>query len=209
MARQRQVNSVKGEGAGGARATALDKVTLFGYVLMFVVGVLIFRSVVWPAPSPIIHTELESGIHVTLVVVAPTAEPPEEMVAIFQEAVAALGHAVREEGMFFSTIGISDDWSVARGLDLLSSFGHFDEVIVGRNWFNSGIMMFVNDLEGPAVVPQLVVVRQEKTIVRGGPWVYGPIEELARTAGLSEMSNWAARGFPIEPSGFSGSARHP
>lgn len=190
---------------GGPRSTTIDTVTLAAYVLMLIGGAWAFRSVVWPEPTPIIHTELQSGIHVTLVVVAPTATPPDEMVAIVRDATAAVGQAVRNAGMLFSTIGVSDDWSVERSLDLLNSFGHFDEVIVGRNWFNSGIMMFISDLEGPPVVPQIVVIRQRKTRSdsRVVPWTHGPIEELARAAGLAEMSNWAAQGFAIEPDGFS------
>ena len=165
--------------------------------MILIVGARVFISAVWPEPGPIIHTERKSGIHVTLIVIAPTSRPPDEMITIVKDATAAVGQATQNSGMYFSTLGVSDDWSVARGLDLLNSFGSFDEVIVGRNWFNSGIMMFVDNLEGPTVVPQIVVVRQEKTI-REGPWGYGPMVELARAAGLDQMSDWAARGFPLE-----------
>lgn len=196
-------------GQGGPRSKETDRVTLFVYVLVLIVCAWFFRSAVWPEPSPLIHTELRSGVHVTLVVVAPTSKPPTEMVTIVKDATVAVGEAAQNAGMFFSTIGVSDDWSVERGLDLLSSFGHFDEVIVGRNWFNSGIMLFVDGLGGRAAVPQIVVVRQEKTIRDGPPWAYGPMEELARVAGLAEISDWAARGFPIEPSGLSAGLSSP
>ena len=205
--RQNAVPSARRSGDSRPRAAATDRATLFAYVLMLIAGTWFFRSAVWPEPSPTIHTERKPGIHVTLVVVAPTAKPPDEMVAIVEDAIAAVGQSTRDAGMFFSTIGVSDDWSVERGLGLLRAFGHFDEVIVGRNWFNSGIVMFVEGLEGPAVVPQIVVVRQKKTIIEGR-WTYGPMEELARAPGLAEMSKWAMSGFPIERTGVSTSPSH-
>ena len=184
----------------GPKVTAIDKATLVVYALMLCVGGWVFTSTVWPEPSPVIHTQRESGTHVTLVVVAPTSQPSKEMVTVVHEATNAVGRAARDAGMLFSTIGVSDDWSVERGLGLLSTFGHFDEVIVGRNWFNSGIMLFVDALGGPQAVPQIVVVRQEK-VIRKGSWRYGPMEELARAVGQGGMLAWAAGGFPVEAIG--------
>ena len=178
------------------RVALVERATLAGYALLLCVGGWVFKSAVWPEPSPVIHTQRQSGTHMTLVVVAPTSKPSEAMGALVQEATAAMEQAARDAGMLFSTIGVSDDWSVERGLELLSALGHFDEIIVGRNWFNSGIMLFVDGLGGPPAVPQIVVVGQEKEI-RSGPWYYGPMEELARAVGRDEMSAWAERGFPV------------
>ncbi len=176
-------------------------VALAGYALLLLACGWAFKSAVWPAREPAPFTRLEAGTHATLVLIAPTSKPTRELASAVKGATAALAERTNQAGLRFSTVGISDDWSVTRGMKILEEFGRFDEVIVGRNWFNSGVVRFIDEMNGPPVVPQLLVVRQEKRIDQDR-WTSGPVAELVRVVGKTEIRSWAARGFPV-PLGIS------
>jgi hypothetical protein len=101
-----------------------------------------------------------------------------------------------EAGAYYSTVGVSDEWSTARAWGLLKEFGPFDEISVGRNWLNTGVKRFVTDLAGEAVVPQVVVIAEDVR-VDTLPFVYGKPVELLRVVGVDGMRAWASAGFLV------------
>ena len=75
----------------------------------------------------------------------------------------------------------------------LGEFGTFDEVIVGRNWFNTGIERYVTQPGAMEVVPQVVVTLQEKRIDTT-PLQYGESRELIRLVGSAALKQWGRSG---------------
>lgn len=151
-------------------------------------GVAIAWRDVFPPPRVAVDTKLRSGTHLTLVVIAPTA-PNERFSATVGEGLNALRDATVSKGLIFGTIGVSDNWSVKKGLADLADIGPFDEVIVGRNWLNLGVQEYINRIGARAAVPQVIILVQTVR-VDTIPFVYGDVTELARFVGLGELEAW-------------------
>ncbi len=64
-----------------------------------------------------------------------------------RNAVKAAARVVRqraeETGADAVTVGVSIDWAVELGSKHLARYGEFDEIIVGRNWFNTGARPYI------------------------------------------------------------------
>lgn len=163
---------------------------------LFVAGViLVTREIMEPGP-PVIDTQVTSGVHLTFVVVAPTGLPSPEYVDAVKAARTAYKRASTEAGCHFSTVGISQQWYLDEGLDALRRFGHFDEVIVGRGWFNSGLQRYVTDLESIVRIPQVAAVLEEIE-VKETWWKSTGSQEVARHFGESGLVAWQREGSPI------------
>lgn len=143
------------------------------------------------------NTTLTTGTHVTLVLLAPTGPPDRAYVSHVVAAKDAVRDLARESGYFFTTVGISDMWNPTRGVEQLARFGDFDEIIAGRNWLNTGIKAYIDDLIAPAAVPQVIVTCRD-VVVDAVPYQYGPMIELVRVLGRTELRSWAQSGFPVQ-----------
>lgn len=169
-------------------------------IMAVVAGVVVWNEFRTPAPVNI-DTELETGTHLTLAFVAPTSPGTDVLVESVQAAKVAMRERASLRGYYYSTVGVSDDWSVERGLQILNDFGPFDEVVVGRNWFNLGVTEFISMMGGRPAVPQIVVtLRYVRTDTI--PFVYGEPVELARLVGHSEVEDWVGGGFRTTEDGF-------
>lgn len=75
-------------------------------------------------------------------------------VAGFPESLSRLKDEVRRQGdaanMRIGIIGVALDWGVPSGLAWLRRFGEFDEVLVGRNWLNTGAVDYMSITSGTA-----------------------------------------------------------
>lgn len=169
-----------------------------------VLGLIVLTSVTlvaWefkpPAERVAVDTKFRAGTHVTLVVVAPTSLPDPVFASNVRSALDSIRSTTLRKGFLFSTIGVSDNWSTERGLLILERMGPFDELIVGRNWLNSGVELYVTALGGRAAVPQLVVVARQIAIDERGVH-YGETHELQRVVGGAELENWSRRGFAMD-----------
>lgn len=89
--------------------------------------------------------------------------------------------------MGFATIGIARDRSSRAGIDHLSQFGTWDEVLSGRGWLNTGVIKYVyDDLPGRAATPQVIVVERS---VRRTPTVAIEQEGVVfRRVGLDQIT---------------------
>jgi hypothetical protein len=83
----------------------------------------------------------------------------------------------------FSRIGVSLDVPPQTGLDWLSKYGPFDQLIVGGGWGNFGVVnMIWSDSASQAALPQLIVFSRD--ILATSPRiVFGPVTVRERLYG--------------------------
>jgi hypothetical protein len=115
----------------------------------------------------------------------------------------ALQQRAEDAGMGFNAIAVAIDWNVERGVEYLRNLGEFDEIIVGRNWINSGLDRYVYQFHHSATVPQIVVVVEE---VQHDPFDYKLGASLTTRVGADEIVDWASSGAPIELESYLGDA---
>ena len=119
---------------------------------------------------------------------------------------AALGRAntllaerAASEGKTFVAIGVALDPSVEDGLAFLSTSGRFDEVAVGRNWFDSAALAHIWRSEGRSgrtvALPGVMVFEREMTIGEAGV-VPGASRYLVERVGGADIPAWVAAGAP-------------
>ena len=181
------------------------RITLAFLFFLLAIAVPMTWRTLWPTKQPPVHTQIVQGHHLTFVLLAPTTDPEHEYKRMVSRAINAMSQHSRTSGYYFSTIGVSDDWSVERGLRILRAFGAFDEVIVGRNWFNTGVERYIITPKAQAAFPQVLVVLQERWL-DGGRWVYGEANELIRVIGPAELAEWSSRQFAVPVTDLSPSA---
>jgi hypothetical protein len=167
--------------------------------LLVLLGVTITVRELTPPDVPAVDTRMRSGSHMTLVVLAPTGAGDRGLEADIAEAKSAVRRRAHESGFYFSTVGISVDWSVSNGLRILSGLADFDEVIVGRNWLNSGARRYIHDLRGEPSVPQVVVILEDIR-VDTLPIQFGKPRQILQLIGPQAISEWASAGYPLPSS---------
>ncbi len=65
-------------------------------------------------------------------------------------------------------MGVARDIVPEKGIEHMSRFGRFDEMIAGMGWRNTGLAKYVyGELPGPAATPQ-VIVTTRSTMLEGG-----------------------------------------
>lgn len=167
-------------------------------LLLVAAGSLMWRAVE-PRNGQHHDTRLRSGYHLVFVVIAPTqlGAGQRSYVAAIQRARGAMRKFAASQGYYFSTVGISDDFSTRRGLEVLAELGPFDELVVGRNWLNSGVDKYVTARGASAAVPQLLVLVQRIRIGRDPVVSYGDSREMLRLIGTRPVEAWAKENYPI------------
>ncbi len=106
----------------------------------------------------------------------------------------SLARQASDRHLPFVAVGVSSDWEPDSGYAYLKRLSSFDEVIVGRNWFNLGFQHWVwADSAGQAAVPQVIVL--ERTINPARSRVsFGQERVLARFPGPRQIVDWVKRG---------------
>jgi hypothetical protein len=95
-----------------------------------------------------------------------------------------------------SIMGVSTDWETRVGIAYLQELGDFDELAVGRNWFNAQVMRYVWTLaDGVPSEPQVILI--EHTVSGTSRVEVTPDRILARFVGGEEIEAWVARGAPV------------
>lgn len=111
----------------------------------------------------------------------------------------------RELDIGFTSIGIAVDWSPETGIDHLQNISSFDEMIVGRNWYNTGMVKYTfSDFPGRRGLPQIIITKRvysgEMNPERGVISGYNGIEsdvELHRVFGPPAFARWNRDGVPF------------
>lgn len=136
-----------------------------------------------------VDTRLEPGWHLTFAFIAPTSAATGQYEDAVKGGRAAMRQAASAAGVHYSTVGVSDHWSVEAGMELLNRFGPFDEVVVGRNWLNSGVKRYITDIQGEDAVPQVVVILQ-RIGTHTKPLTYSTPRILLRAVGYGAVLEW-------------------
>jgi hypothetical protein len=97
----------------------------------------------------------------------------------------------------FSRIGVSLDVPPQTGLDWLSKYGSFDQVIVGGGWGNFGVVnMIWSDSASQAALPQLIIF--SRRIVATSPRiVFGPVTVRERLYGPGPIMRRGLGSHPV------------
>jgi len=123
-----------------------------------------------------------------------------------EKAKLLLAERAKAEGKAFMAIGTSLGWDVEKGLGFLRDTGHFDELIVGRNWLNSAALTYLwGDKAAQPALPGIVVYeqtlgwREDGRGIEAGERIY-----MLDLAGQQALIAWVEAGAPLEYKAQSG-----
>lgn len=124
---------------------------------------------------------------------------PEGKKAVEAAKLALLERATRE-GKTFVALGAALDHSVADGLGFLSVSGAFDEIAVGRNWFNSASLAHLWRPEGleDRIVAEPTIVVFERDMTMGDVITAGAPRYRAQMSGTAAITAWLDAGALLE-----------
>ncbi len=96
----------------------------------------------------------------------------------------------------FAAIGVVIVWDVNEGFEHISNFGQFDEIMIGRNWFNIGARKYIyaDTTISKGSVPQLLIVSRKNEIkIKEDRSIYKIKEQniIARYRGFDEIKLFA------------------
>jgi hypothetical protein len=162
--------------------------------MVCVASYLTYRT--WQAKGALeVYTRYTTGSHLLMVVAAPFEQTP-NLAHIVMTGIDSASAVAERSGVPFGTIGVSADWRVERGMQMLRSLGSFDEMIVGRNWLNHGVAMYMTEFGVRPKLPQIALftrpIEIADTVIS-----YGPLRELLRLEGMDAIENWAASGYQL------------
>lgn len=194
-----------------------------GYSLVFVLALMAGRSRFWEniAATQFDRTVtggygIASGEELVFVYIGSPAcsyclRP--EVQASINSARRSLKQRSALDSLRFVTHGISVSWDPVEGFNHLVDLGGFDEISVGRNWFNEGARRYLwSDFRGAASTPQVLVLRRTVTSPLdeeiAHPYEIVDARLLVRKVGSFEIQSWERLGAPLplqnlslEPSG--------
>jgi len=103
----------------------------------------------------------------------------------------------RAAGAVFRMVGVALDWAPDSGVAYLRGFGAFDELNVGRNWFNLGAERWIwSDSSATSDIPQVVVY--EQTIAMAPRRVeFSTPHVLKRVFGGDKIVEWVRGGAAV------------
>ena len=168
-----------------------------GLVLVAAGGAVIKRTVATPTVVRVAG-EISTGSELVFVFIASSScagiKDPSLPEALAR-ARAGLKTQAERDGHRFVAIGVSLDWHLPDGIQMLEEFGPFDEILVGRGWLNTGAVRYIwEDIRGAAAIPQVVVttrgVVSDRVIEVGGE------ELVVRKAGARQIADWSSLAFP-------------
>lgn len=92
----------------------------------------------------------------------------------------------------FTTLGVATDDSLQFGIDVLASFGSFDEISVGRQWLNRSVVLLLT-ADGSLLVgtPALLLVSRSVEVTSLGRYVIGADVVILRLVGLGRIVEYA------------------
>lgn len=100
----------------------------------------------------------------------------------------------------FIAVGIAKDWKTENGLEHLSKFGKFDEVMAGRSWANEAIIKYVwEGSYGETATPQIIIIDRFLAVTssQGANYEIRDEKLLARHVGTGAIRQWLDLGAPL------------
>ncbi|RME20760.1 MAG: hypothetical protein D6800_12840 [Candidatus Zixiibacteriota bacterium] len=109
-----------------------------------------------------------------------------------------LAEQASNAGLGFVAQGVALDWDVDAGYQFLKAFGAFDEIVVGRNWFNIAANEYIWE-SGDTIplIPQVLVFLRETSLAPERV-SFGPRRIIGRYLGDTTIVAWVQRGAPVD-----------
>jgi hypothetical protein len=99
--------------------------------------------------------------------------------------------------MHYVAVGVATDWMPDSGFAYLRRLSAFDEVIVGRNWYNTAISHHVWRTSGGRPVEPQVILLQRRVVPGEERVAITPDQVLRRIFGADSLLSWVAQGTPL------------
>jgi hypothetical protein len=123
----------------------------------------------------------------------------------FYDNVRRMVSSVRRVGRATNThvtlTGLSVDWDSRAGVEYMQQFGEFDELVAGRNYFNSvATRLFFVDSLARAGIPQVVIIERSVHMPPRGSSDYPRFSAeriVKKVEGADAIADWVARGTPL------------
>ena len=163
---------------------------------LVVMGTVLMLRILPDRFDQVVYTQVAAGDHIVFVVVA-SGLPPDEYVDAVRRAEDAAHRYADGCGCHFSTVGVATQSITRAGLLVLGKFGDFDEVDIGRRWFNSGLKRFTSHMGIPETLPQVIILRETVRILNQRDWASRRLVELGRFIGPQALSEWEDAGYPL------------
>lgn len=125
------------------------------------------------------------------------------MPALIDSVKVQLARQAKARGQQFRAVFVGMDWDPEKSLAVAREDGLWDEIIVGRNFFNAGAEQYIwADPDTSPAMPQIIVYEQNVTM--GNRVTFGLRQVLQRVTGSDELAAWVAQGSPIPKTEGSG-----
>lgn len=180
--------------------------TLRVFIRGIVAPASLYMLVVWScadvAPAPE-QSPIESGVEIATVFVTSSGCAGNTYPG-FYDLIASVNDSLKlrygAAGVPVRTVGVAIDWDIESGLNVLDSFGPFDEVSVGNNWLNTGALYYLGEhATAERGVPQFIVIARGIAFDADRPFQVIGASVLARIAGSDRIDEWFRAGLPISP----------
>jgi hypothetical protein len=122
-----------------------------------------------------------------------------EMPELIDSVKVQLKRQAEARGQRFRAVFVGIDWEPENSIALAMRDGSWDELVVGRNWFNLGAEHYIwGDPNTTPAMPQFVVF--EQSITTDGGIEFGERLVLVRVMGPDGLAAWVENGSPIPES---------
>lgn len=133
-----------------------------------------------------------------------SSQTPGETNRLLSDAWETLSHryarGADHRAALFATVGVATDGDVRIASEWLRSIGKFEEVDVGRSWYNLGATAYIwSDTVSLAAIPQIVLVQRTIHEDVPGRIRYSDVVVLRRALGSKEIAAWANDTTPPPP----------
>ena len=145
---------------------------------------------------------LETGTELVMVYIGashcgPCVQPAYK--AALERAKGMLSEQAGAEGKGFAVIGVAIDYGAEDGYQFLRDSGGFDELVIGRNWFNSAALAHLWRPEGLSErtvgLPSILVF--ERDMQMGAQIGASEPRYLKHLVGGHALPEWVAAGAPL------------
>jgi hypothetical protein len=123
-----------------------------------------------------------------------------QMPALIDSVKVQLERQAGARGQQFRAVFVGTDWELENSIALAKTDGLWDELVVGRNWFNLAAERYIwGDPNTTPAMPQFIVFEQSITMGEDGI-EFGEKRVLLRVMGSEELAAWVDKGSPMDAS---------
>jgi len=145
---------------------------------------------------------IESGTELVMVYIGASHCGPctwPEYKESLEQAKVLLSEQAEASGKAFVTVGVSIDYDPEVGYAFLNDSGRFDEMAMGRNWFNSAAVVHFGLTDGEEgrtlALPSIIVYERDMTM--GASLGASEPRYLKQIVGATDLPAWVEAGAPV------------